>query len=65
MSGTRLYSTLARWMPLLTPPADYASEAAIYRDLFLRHDPRTRSVLELSCGGGHNAFHLKKPPWLL
>lgn len=57
----RLYSAqLSPWYPLLTPVGDYQKEAAIYRDLFLRHDPATDTVLELGCGAGHNAFFLKK-----
>lgn len=55
----KMYSSLARWFALLTPPGDYEQEAAICRDLFLRHNPHTRTILELGCGGGHNAFHLK------
>jgi SAM-dependent methyltransferase len=61
MNGSpKLYTYLARWFPLLTPPAHYQKEAAIYRELFLRHDPAARTILELGSGGGHNAFYLKK-----
>ena len=55
----RLYGSLARWFPLLTPHSDYEKEAVIYREHFLKHNPQTRTVLELGCGGGHNAFYLK------
>lgn len=51
---------MARWFPLLTPPAHYQEEASIYRKLFLRHDPAARTILELGSGGGHNAFYLKE-----
>lgn len=55
-----LYREYAEWYPLLTPVGDYAEEAAFYRRLFeahCRHPPRT--LLDLGCGGGHNAFHIK------
>mgnify|MGYP001043023485 FL=1 len=56
----RLYRDLADWYPLLTPVADYAEEAAFYRQLFdthCRQPPRT--LLDLGSGGGHNAAYLK------
>jgi hypothetical protein len=59
-AGPRLYSDLASWFHLLTPPADYASEAAFYRRVLessCTHPPRT--LLELGSGGGNNASHLK------
>jgi hypothetical protein len=46
--------------PLLSAPADYAEEAAIYERLLIdacRRPPRT--LLELGSGGGSNASHLK------
>ncbi len=56
----RLYSTyLTSWYPLLTPVPDYEKEAAIYTELFLRHNPGIKTMLELGCGAGHNAFYLK------
>lgn len=58
--GPRLYRDLADWYPLLTPVGDYAEEAAFYRGLFETHCRRSpRSLLDLGCGGGHNAAHLK------
>jgi len=56
----KLYGELARWWPLLSAPEHYAEEAGIYRRLLLdacAEPPRT--VLELGCGGGNNASHLK------
>ncbi len=57
----RLYSDLVEWWPLVSPVADYAEEAA---DLRLRLEraglPAAPSLLELGCGGGCNAFYLKK-----
>ena len=56
-----LYDDLASWWPLLSPPADYRRDAAIFRDTILRASARRpRTVLELGCGGGNNASHLKK-----
>jgi SAM-dependent methyltransferase len=58
--GPKLYRELASWYPLLTPVADYAEEAAFYRRLFEAHCRRPpRTLLDLGCGGGHNAAHLK------
>jgi SAM-dependent methyltransferase len=56
-----LYGELADWYHLLTDPCDYADEAAVYRDAFFAH-ARTppRTLLELGCGGGNNASHLKR-----
>jgi len=56
----RLYRELADWYFLLTPVGDYVEEAAFYRRLFetqCQMPPRT--LLDLGCGGGHNAAHLK------
>jgi hypothetical protein len=58
--GPRLYSDLASWFHLLTPPADYTAEAAFYRralESACTYPPRT--LLELGSGGGNNASHLK------
>ncbi len=56
----KLYGELASWWPLLSPPEDYAEEAAIYRRLLAGdHWQSPRTVLELGSGGGNNAFHLK------
>jgi SAM-dependent methyltransferase len=56
----RLYRDLAAWFPLLTPPGDYAEEAAFYHQLLRDVCAREpRSLLDLGSGGGHNASHLK------
>src|SRR5688572_5543710 len=56
-----LYTDLAGWFHLLTPPAEYAEEAAAYRDaLVAAAAVRPRTLLELGSGGGNNAFHLKR-----
>lgn len=59
MSHThRLYDDLAVWWPLLSPPDDYGEEAD---DLVPRLGalPAAATLLELGCGGGSLAFHLK------
>jgi SAM-dependent methyltransferase len=53
----RFYGDLAPWWPLISPPAEYAEEAAFAADL-LAADGATSTVLELGSGGGHVASHL-------
>ena len=56
----RLYSDLAVWWPLMSPPDDYVEEAADLLPLLLDgdHSPG-RTLLELGVGGGSLAWHLK------
>ncbi|MDQ3004414.1 MAG: class I SAM-dependent methyltransferase [Chloroflexota bacterium] len=57
----KLYSDLAAWWPLLSPPEEYADEAAFFEQILANADlPPRPSLLELGCGGGSNAFYLKK-----
>lgn len=56
----RLYSDLAPWWPLLSPPAEYAEEAAFAATVLQSAATSVRDVLELGSGGGHNASHLKR-----
>ena len=56
----RFYGDLARWWPLVSPPADYTEEAAFAATLLHRAVSPVRDVLELGSGGGHNAVHLKE-----
>ena len=55
----RLYSDLAPWWPLLSPPEHYAEEAQVIRDLYREALGRMPTeILELGAGGGHVASHL-------
>ena len=56
----RFYDDLARWWPLISPPADYAEEAAFAMSLLSQASIPVREVLELGSGGGHNAVYLKE-----
>jgi len=58
--GYRLYQDLAAWWPLISPPEEYAEEAAFARRLLRRADRPVREVLELGSGGGHCASHLTR-----
>lgn len=56
----RLYAQLADWWPLLSAPADYAEEAAFFQSVLIDSCHQTpHTLLELGCGGGNNASHLK------
>ncbi|MBD0293421.1 MAG: class I SAM-dependent methyltransferase [Jiangellaceae bacterium] len=54
-----MYGDLAPWWPLISPPEDYAEEAAFCATVLASAAIPVRKVLELGSGGGHNAFHLK------
>ena len=56
--GYRLYQDLAQWWPLISPPAEYAEEAAFAARLLRGAGRPVREVLELGSGGGHCASHL-------
>ena len=57
----KMYDDLAHWWPLLSPLDDYADEAAFFGQVLASGSlPPTPSLLELGCGGGNNAFYLKK-----
>lgn len=57
----RMYSDLASWWPLLSPPSHYTEEAAdLLPDLLDTTPPPRRTLLELGCGGGSLASHFKK-----
>jgi SAM-dependent methyltransferase len=55
-----MYTNLASWFHLLTPPSDYTEEAKFYGDTIIancHYPPHT--LLELGSGGGNNASYLK------
>jgi trans-aconitate methyltransferase len=54
-----LYGELASWFHVLTPPEDYAAEAAIYLAALRSATRPCETLLELGSGGGNNAVHLK------
>lgn len=57
----RLYDDLASWWPLLSAPEDYEEEAGFYSSVLIEACSRPpRTVLELGCGGGNNALHMKR-----
>lgn len=56
----KLYTELADWFHLLSPPSDYAEEAADYVRLIEDACPEAKTLLELGAGGGNNAFHMKR-----
>ena len=55
----RFYGDLAVWWPLISPPEEYAEEAAYLCGVLHSASIPVREVLELGSGGGHNAVHLK------
>jgi len=57
----KLYGELASWWPFLSPPAEYAEEAAFYEQTLVAASERApRTLLELGSGGGNNASYLKR-----
>ena len=56
----KLYAELSTWWPLLSPSDDYLDEADFFRRVMLEAGlPAAPTLLELGCGGGNNAAHLK------
>lgn len=61
MERLRLYSDLATWYPLVSPPSHYVEEAAdLLTTILAVASPRPVTLLELGAGSGSMAFHLKK-----
>jgi len=57
----QMYDGLADWWPAISPPAEYAEEAALYVGMIRDAARRpVREVLELGSGGGNNASHMKR-----
>ena len=56
----KMYREIASWWPLISPPADYVEEAAdLLPTLMQAADAPPQTMLELGCGGGSLASHLK------
>jgi trans-aconitate methyltransferase len=55
----RLYTDLAPWWPLISPPEEYQEEAAWAAAMLRTAASGVREVLELGSGGGNNAWYLK------
>jgi SAM-dependent methyltransferase len=55
----RLYQELAGWWPLISPPEEYAADAAVLRRVFASAAGPVRTILDLGSGGGHVACYLK------
>jgi SAM-dependent methyltransferase len=58
VAGHRFYGELAHWWPAISPPEEYADEAAFIASVLDSASIPVREVLELGSGGGHNAVHL-------
>jgi SAM-dependent methyltransferase len=57
----KMYTELASWWPLVSPPSHYVEEATdLMPTLMGAADAAPGTVLELGCGGGSLAFHLKE-----
>ena len=57
----RLYGDLAGWWPAISPPSEYAEEAALYAGMIQAAATYpVHSVLELGSGGGNNASYMKR-----
>ncbi len=60
-SQPAMYTSLAGWFHLITAPADYEEEAAFaLAALRARASGELAEALELGCGGGNLASHLKR-----
>jgi SAM-dependent methyltransferase len=57
----RMYDEIAGWWPVISPPSEYAEEAALYIEMIREaaREAGSSSVLELGSGGGNNASHMK------
>ena len=56
----RVYSDLAEWWPLISPPQEYAEEATHLAGVLGSAEVPVREVLDLGSGGGGVAVHLKE-----
>jgi SAM-dependent methyltransferase len=58
--GYRLYRELAGWWPLISPPTEYAGDAAVIERAFAEVAQPVRTLLDLGSGGGHVSRHLHR-----
>jgi SAM-dependent methyltransferase len=58
--GYRLYRELAGWWPLISPPTEYAGDAAVIERAFADAAHPVRTLLDLGSGGGHVSRHLHR-----
>jgi SAM-dependent methyltransferase len=58
-SDYRVYSDLAGWWPLISPPEEYTEEAGYLAGVFAAAATPVREVLDLGSGGGGVAVHLR------
>ena len=57
----RLYNDLTWLWPILSPPEEYEEEIAEVTNLILDYTKgEVNNLLDLGCGGGHNAYWLKQ-----
>lgn len=57
----RLYTDLASWWPLFSPPVHYVEEVDdLLPTLLAAPEAPPQTMLELGCGGGSMAYHLKR-----
>jgi SAM-dependent methyltransferase len=60
MVAIKMYSELAAWWPLLSPPEEYLDEFRFFERVLGEEGlPEVPTMIELGCGGGNNALHLK------
>jgi SAM-dependent methyltransferase len=57
-AGYNLYGELAGWWPVISPPAEYADDAAVINAVFASAARPVHTVLDLGSGGGHVALHV-------
>ena len=55
-----MYTELASWWPLVSAPDDYEEGATAFKNILTGNCKDIKTLLELGCGGGNNASHLKK-----
>ena len=53
------YEDLAAWWPLISPVDEYASEGEEIARVLHARAPNAKDALELGCGGGHLAYHVR------